>query len=1047
MGARVTRDLFLQIGGSADGLSAASKAGRTALLNLGKTGENVADEVQKAFADLGKTNIEASVKDIERTYNRTFDTIRANAKAVLDAPSPKSAIQVIDVAAAKQAASVAEAQAASLRLVADAAARAAQATQGDAAAARVYAVAAEAAAVGAHDHAAALRDQVVVLEAVQAEHIKSTGAVVESGRKYVVSAGQQRQGVLQLGEQFRQFSTEVSLGINPIVAFTQQSGQAAFALTNFGGKLGKVGNFMAGPWGTLALVAVGILGQFAYEAIKANNAIDDAVKKLGEDAKQSDISRVAHEIFAKSLEGQREATIKLNEELGKGIKTQQDDAAQAYKDAKAHLEVELALRRRLEAQLKLNQASLEAQVAQSTNPANFNASDPTLGQTGSLGPADAQYQLDKTKKEIEENSTSIAAAQKRVSLTIGDIADRAAKAASDPLKGLNDRYDEMVAKARRASVANQALAASIAKLKPADRAAALDAEKLRLTGEITDIENRRAAALKAQRESDSGRNPNRQFGREVDVAQATAIVRGIGGRVTSGYRSHEKQQQLYADKLSGRHDGPVAVPGTSAHESGGAIDVAFGPGISIASIKKAFADAGVQLRQVLREEGQKVFHVEFGKKGPSQDVLDKRAQAEREKAANDDRAYQSQLGQAQDRIKGDMAALAETIEQRAIIEGFGIENARVQRDLEIKDQFAAGKIDDKRRDILLKLNDSAARLETDAVKKKLREAQDDLTLQIGRDEIRDKIALLQLQGNLATTGEERKRVALEILDLEEREARATLANAISKETDPAKRASLEAQLGNVGPAYAAQRQSAERQNADPLEAYRNQLQESVGSASALKETLGSIEVHGLSQATDDLSGAVVQALRLKGIAGQIVGEFAKIALQKLILKVIGGGLFAEGRVPGFSTGLIPGFATGMVDSDGVIHGPGTGTSDSIFALLGGSPIRIANEESIMTARATKRYGPVLKAMNDNTLPGFATGRIPDSAIYYPRLPDAAKLQRQSATPQIVYVKVDKSDLFDVHVQRVAAPLAQAAMVGGSALAQQELSDQRLQVIP
>lgn len=1027
MAARVTKDLFLQIGGSSDGLSAATKAGRTALLNLGDTAENIAEEVKKAFADLGRTNFEASAKDIERTYARTFDTIRANAKAVLDAPSPKAALQVIDVAAAKQAASGAEAQAASLRLVADAAARAAQATQGDATAARVYAVAAETAAVAAEDHAKGLRDQVVVLEAVQNEHVKATGAVVKGGQQIVVSAEQQRQGVLQIGEQFRQFSTEVALGINPIVAFTQQSGQAAFALTNFGGKLGQIGNFMAGPFGTLALVAVGVLGQFAYEQIKANNALDDAVDKLKKDAEETETARKAKEAFARTAEGVTAAIRDQADSFAKAEKAEKSAAEQTNIAAKINLQRELGIRRTTAALLEQAIAQEKADQVAAQGP----------GQRGDLAALRLQESSGRVaalQSQILANDAAIGQAEQNLSKSRVDLATEEARRIADPIERIKKHYKDLANAAKEAALKSGHVTIASGKA---------------LAEKLAQIEREKQAKIKA--EQDKARSTSdRQFGREVDVAQATAIVRGIGGRVTSGYRSHEKQQQLYADKLSGRHDGPVAVPGTSAHESGGAIDVAFGPGISIASIKKAFADAGVQLRQVLREEGQKVFHVEFGKKGPSQDVLDKRAQAEREKAANDDRAYQSQLGQAQDRIKGDMAALAETIEQRAIIEGFGIENARVQRDLEIKDQFAAGKIDDKRRDILLKLNDSAARLETDAVKKKLREAQDDRTLQIGRDEIRDKIALLQLQGNLATTGEERKRVALEILDLEEREARATLANAISKETDPAKRASLEAQLGNVGPAYAAQRQLTERENADPLQAYKNQLKDSAGSIS---DSLKQVQADGLRGLEDGLIGVVSGtesvSSAFKKMANAIIADLARIAVEQLIFKVLGLSLpgAATGHVPAAATGLVPGFATGMVDSDGVIHGPGTGTSDSIFALLGGSPIRIANEESIMTARATKRYGPVLKAMNDNTLPGFATGRIPDSAIYYPRLPDAAKLQRQSATPQIVYVQVDKSDLFDVHVQRAAAPLAQAAMVGGSALAQQELSDQRLQVIP
>jgi hypothetical protein len=60
---------------------------------------------------------------------------------------------------------------------------------------------------------------------------------------------------------------------------------------------------------------------------------------------------------------------------------------------------------------------------------------------------------------------------------------------------------------------------------------------------------------------------------------------------------------------------------------------------------------------------------------------------------------------------------------------------------------------------------------------------------------------------------------------------------------------------------------------------------------------------------------------------------------------------------------IKGFATG-----GFITGAGTGTSDSILA-------RVSNGESIINASATKKYAPMIAAMNAGAdiLPGSASG--------------------------------------------------------------------------
>jgi hypothetical protein len=62
---------------------------------------------------------------------------------------------------------------------------------------------------------------------------------------------------------------------------------------------------------------------------------------------------------------------------------------------------------------------------------------------------------------------------------------------------------------------------------------------------------------------------------------------------------------------------------------------------------------------------------------------------------------------------------------------------------------------------------------------------------------------------------------------------------------------------------------------------------------------------------------------------------------------------------------IPAFAEG-----GLISGPGTGTSDSIMA-------RVSNGESVINARSTKMFAPLLSAINQagggRAIPSFANG--------------------------------------------------------------------------
>ncbi|MDK2899592.1 MAG: hypothetical protein PWQ45_94 [Thermosipho sp. (in: thermotogales)] len=77
----------------------------------------------------------------------------------------------------------------------------------------------------------------------------------------------------------------------------------------------------------------------------------------------------------------------------------------------------------------------------------------------------------------------------------------------------------------------------------------------------------------------------------------------------------------------------------------------------------------------------------------------------------------------------------------------------------------------------------------------------------------------------------------------------------------------------------------------------------------------------------------------------------------ILRKSLGGGSGAGG---GGNTRISQGFATG-----GIIKGDGTGTSDSIIA-------RVSNGEAIINAKATKKYGAILKAINENR---FASGRV------------------------------------------------------------------------
>ena len=79
---------------------------------------------------------------------------------------------------------------------------------------------------------------------------------------------------------------------------------------------------------------------------------------------------------------------------------------------------------------------------------------------------------------------------------------------------------------------------------------------------------------------------------------------------------------------------------------------------------------------------------------------------------------------------------------------------------------------------------------------------------------------------------------------------------------------------------------------------------------------------------------------------------------------------ASAMLAAAATAAIPGFSTG-----GAISGPGTGTSDSILA-------RLSNGEYVINAASTRKYRPIIEAINngDFTLPAYADGGVVASDV-------------------------------------------------------------------
>ncbi|MEU9405031.1 phage tail tape measure protein [Streptomyces sp. NPDC048281] len=128
--------------------------------------------------------------------------------------------------------------------------------------------------------------------------------------------------------------------------------------------------------------------------------------------------------------------------------------------------------------------------------------------------------------------------------------------------------------------------------------------------------------------------------------------------------------------------------------------------------------------------------------------------------------------------------------------------------------------------------------------------------------------------------------------------------------------------------------------------------------------------------------AAAQAIQnyIDGINGKTVGvgvyttEYYKKVQQGGDLPVPRGGQARGGLVPGYGVG-----GAVQIAPNGLLSGPGTGTSDSIMALFAsGAMGRVANTEFVVNAKSTKKHLRLLQAINANRLArgGLAGGGIP-----------------------------------------------------------------------
>ena len=452
-------------------------------------------------------------------------------------------------------------------------------------------------AIGQREYAQATQ---LARDALQQENaaIHATGNAAGIGTTanhlLVNSTRSLRIATLQAGQQVQDMGISLYSGQRAGVVFAQQLPQLAFALSYLEGsankthdRIGRFATFLSGPWGLAVGLGVGVLVQLVAGLFNTEDASEKAGSATDQLKNKLDLSKNSYETLIAVVNEYNKAQEKSEALTYGAIVAAEEQAAGLIKLAEAKLAV-------------------------------LKASDPALNASSNLDAINAEtgnnqlirfYEGKLKELETNLNGAQRAGANFRVAQRL------------NPEKKIQDDADLAITQ----------LAARQEKERSSIQA--FEDDKFRILKKAEDdIEAYRKTKRDAEKIGRAGAS-NRQSGREVNSAEARAIAEAAGFQVNSADRSNAKQRRLYAAFVAaGRPAGsPVAVPGTSAHERGNALDIQGGPGVSTASIRKAFAEEGVRLTKVLKEPGKGIFHIEFSTSGAEKVQRDAEQLAEQAK--------------------------------------------------------------------------------------------------------------------------------------------------------------------------------------------------------------------------------------------------------------------------------------------------------------------------------------------------------------------------------------------------------------------------------
>lgn len=286
----------------------------------------------------------------------------------------------------------------------------------------------------------------------------------------------------------------------------------------------------------------------------------------------------------------------------------------------------------------------------------------------------------------------------------------------------------------------------------------------------------------------------------------------------------------------------------------------------------------------------------------------RRAEQARLKSVRDEDAFQTALNKGTLDLLGVRAELTADTRAADELQRQQIEQERRDRARDVAAEGPSGTRRYSSAEVaqLQALNNQVQDAKLDLVNRResIRTAQEDLDVR--SSDLTNQRSIEQASAALAESSQERLASALRLLDLEDQMERAQLEAVLaSKAATDVQKQIAQKRLNTLNATAGDRRDAVTRSNAGPGQQYLASIPDTMGK---LNDAFEGVAADGLKSLTDGIADAITHAHSLADVfhdvAGQIIADLVKIAVQKAIVGPIGNALF--GAAGGGKAGLLSG---------------------------------------------------------------------------------------------------------------------------------------------